>query len=74
MNFNGLALASDERTLPDSLRGYAPVVRGVANTTATVTIKQNGNQIYEKTVSPGAFSITDLYPTSYNGDLDVEIT
>lgn len=74
LNFNGLALASDERTLPDSLRGYAPVVRGVANTTATVTIKQNGNQIYQKTVSPGAFSITDLYPTSYNGDLDVEIT
>ncbi|HGJ5880812.1 MAG TPA: fimbria/pilus outer membrane usher protein [Arsenophonus nasoniae] len=74
LNFNGLALASDERTLPDSLRGYAPVVQGVANTTATVTIKQNGNQIYQKTVSPGAFSITDLYPTSYNGDLDVEIS
>lgn len=74
LNFNGLALASDERTLPDSLRGYAPVVQGVANTTATITIKQNGNQIYQKTVSPGAFSITDLYPTSYNGDLDVEIS
>lgn len=73
LNFNGINLASDERTLPDSQRGYAPVIEGVANTTATVIIKQNGNQIYQRTVPPGFFTINDLYPTSYNGDLEVEI-
>lgn len=60
--------------LPDSVRGYAPVVQGIATTTAKVTILQNGRELYQTTVAPGPFKITDLYPTSYNGDLDVVIT
>lgn len=74
MNYNGLSLATDDRMLPDSMRGYAPVVRGVAITNAKVSVRQNGQEIYQTTVSPGAFEITDLYPTSYSGDLDVEVT
>lgn len=72
--FRGVRLATDDRMLPDSLRGYAPVVRGVANTNAKVTIRQNGVKIYESTVAPGAFEIDDLYPTGYGGDLDVSVT
>ncbi|KAI5929291.1 Spermatogenesis-associated protein 21 [Manis javanica] len=64
----------DDRMLPDSQRGYAPVVRGVANTNARVTITQNGIKLYETTVAPGAFVINDLYPTGYGGDLQVSIT
>jgi outer membrane usher protein len=60
--------------LPDSQRGYAPVVRGVANTNARVTISQNGIRLYETTVAPGAFVISDLYPTGYGGDLQVSVT
>lgn len=71
--FRGVKLASDESMLPQSLRGFAPVVNGIAQTNAIVTIKQNGNVIYQTTVPPGEFSINDLYPTSYSGDLEVTI-
>lgn len=70
----GIRLATDDRMLPDSVRNYAPVVRGVANSNATVTIKQAGNTIFEKVIPPGEFVISDLYATGYNGDLDVTIT
>lgn len=72
--YTGLNLSSDERMLPDSMRGYAPTVRGVARTNARVSIRQNGQEIYQTTVAPGPFEISDLYPTSYNGDLEVEVT
>lgn len=70
----GVQLATDDRMLPDSLRGYAPVVRGVAQTNALVTVRQNGVQIYQTTVAPGPFAINDLYPTGYGGNLDVTVT
>lgn len=73
-SLRGLQLASDDRMLPDSLTGYAPVVRGVAQTNAKVTISQNSYVLRETTVAPGAFEITDLYPTGYGGDLDVTVT
>ncbi|KML46882.1 fimbrial protein [Burkholderia cepacia] len=72
--FRGVQLASDDRMLPDSVRGFAPVVRGVANSNAKVKISQNGLTIYETTVAPGAFEIDDLYPTGYGGDLIVQVT
>jgi outer membrane usher protein len=70
----GVQLATDDRMLPDSLRGYAPVVRGVANTNAKVTVTQNGVQLYQTTVAPGPFVINDLYPTGYGGNLEVTVT
>jgi len=73
-SFRGVRLASDDRMLPDSLSGYAPVVRGVAKTNAKVTVSQGGNILYETTVSPGQFEINDLYSTGYGGDLSVVIT
>lgn len=73
LNFTGISFETDERTYPLSQRGYAPTITGVADTTATVSIMQNGYQIYQVTVPPGQFKIDDLYPTSYNGDLDVEV-
>lgn len=72
--FTGLRVATDERMLPDSLRGYAPVVRGVAQGNARITIRQNGGILYETTVAPGPFAIDDLYPTSGGGDLEVTLT
>ncbi len=70
----GARIYSDDRMLPQSQRGYAPVVRGVAETNARVRVKQNGYIIYETTVAPGPFVLDDLYPTGYGGDLDVEVT
>lgn len=55
------------------MRGFAPTVRGVANSNAQVTIRQNGYVIYQSYVSPGAFEIKDLYATSSSGNLDVTV-
>lgn len=71
--FRGASLASDDRMLPDSIVGYAPTVRGVAETRARVEIRQNDYLIYETTVAPGSFEINDLYATGYGGDLQVSI-
>ena len=71
--FRGAQLASDDDMLPESLRGYAPVVRGIARTNAQVTIRQNGYVIYQTYVSPGSFEITDMYPTGGAGNLNVTI-
>lgn len=72
--FRGVKLATDERMWPDSMRGYAPTVRGVAQTNAKVVIRQAGYVIYETSVAPGPFSIDDLYATGYGGDLEVTVT
>ncbi|WP_434638743.1 fimbria/pilus outer membrane usher protein [Klebsiella sp. I138] len=72
--FRGVELVSDDRMLPQSRRGYAPEIRGIARTNARVTVRQNSRVIYETTVPPGAFVIDDLYPTGYGGNLDVSVT
>jgi outer membrane usher protein len=70
----GVGIVSDPRMLPASQRGYAPVIRGVAESNAQVTIRQSGYVIHSTTVAPGAFQIDDLYPTGYGSDLEVTIT
>jgi hypothetical protein len=72
--FRGVQLMSDDEMLPDSQRGFAPTIRGVAHSNAKVTVSQHGYVIYETFVSPGAFAISDLYPTSQSGDLEVKVT
>ncbi|WP_380183016.1 fimbria/pilus outer membrane usher protein [Kalamiella sp. sgz302252] len=73
VSFRGALLASDDDMLPESLKGYSPVVRGIARSNAQVTIRQNGYIIYQSYVAPGAFEIRDLYPTASSGDLYVTI-
>lgn len=70
----GIQIATDDRMQPQSLRGYAPTVRGVADSNAKVVVRQNGMQIYQTTVAPGPFVIDDLYATGYGGDLEVSVT
>jgi len=72
--FQGVRIDSDERMLPDSQRGFAPIVRGIANSNAMVSITQLGQEIYQTNVPPGPFVIDDLYPTGIGGDLTVTIT
>ncbi|MGN4113088.1 fimbria/pilus outer membrane usher protein, partial [Burkholderia gladioli] len=67
-------IASDERMYPESQRGYAPTIHGIANSNALVQVRQNGNIIYSTNVATGPFEINDLYPTGYGGDLDVVVT
>ncbi|CAM4380323.1 MAG: Outer membrane usher protein HtrE [Legionellaceae bacterium] len=72
-NFRGIQLTSDDRMLPQSQLGYAPVIQGIANSNAKISIKQNGNLIYETLVPPGEFKIDNLY-AGYGGDLMVSVT
>ncbi|CNK64680.1 fimbria/pilus outer membrane usher protein [Yersinia alsatica] len=73
MSFRGAKMATDQRMWPESMRGFAPEVRGVASTNARVIIRQNGREIYETNVAPGPFVINDLYSTTSQGDLNVEV-
>ncbi|HCS0352074.1 TPA: fimbria/pilus outer membrane usher protein, partial [Salmonella enterica subsp. enterica serovar Typhi] len=73
VQMRGVQLTSDEEMLPDSQRGFAPVIRGIAKSNAEVTVEQNNYVIYRTFVQPGAFEINDLYPTSNSGDLTVTI-
>ncbi|MBY8610507.1 fimbrial biogenesis outer membrane usher protein [Burkholderia arboris] len=74
VGFRGVQIASDERMYPESQRGYAPTIHGIANSNALVQVRQNGNIIYSANVATGPFEINDLYPTGYGGDLDVVVT
>lgn len=72
--FTGAQLASDDEMLPESQRGYAPVVRGIARgNSALVIIRQNGYIIYQSTVPAGPFAITDIFPSGGSGDLYVTV-
>lgn len=73
INFHGAQLASDDNMLPDSQKGFAPVIHGIARGTAQVSIRQNGYEIYQSTVPPGPFTINDLYAAGNGGDLQVTI-
>lgn len=71
--FRGVQLYSDDNMLPDSMRGFAPIVRGIARSNSQVTIRQNGSIIWQSYVPPGPFVIDDLYPTSSSGELEITI-
>ncbi|WP_456311015.1 fimbria/pilus outer membrane usher protein [Serratia proteamaculans] len=73
IGFKGIQLETDDNMYPETMRGFAPVVRGIAGSNAQVTVRQNGYNIYQTNVAPGAFEITDLFPVYSSGDLEVSI-
>ncbi|MDP0612597.1 fimbria/pilus outer membrane usher protein, partial [Klebsiella pneumoniae] len=52
---------------------YAPEIRGVAQSNALVTVRQNGSIIYQTSVPPGPFILNDVYPSGYGNDLNVTV-
>ncbi|HBM9260666.1 TPA: fimbrial biogenesis outer membrane usher protein [Citrobacter freundii] len=71
-HFTGASLESDDNMLPPDLQGYAPQITGIAQTNAKVTVTQNGRMVYQTTVAPGPFNITDIGDT-FQGQLDVTV-
>ena len=71
--FRGASLATDMNMLPPSGQGFAPIIRGVAQTNALVSIYQNGNLIFQENVPPGEFMFRDIQPTGGSGDFSVII-
>ncbi|WP_323880308.1 fimbria/pilus outer membrane usher protein [Aeromonas caviae] len=73
IGFRGIQVATDDNMYPDSMRGFAPVIRGMAESNAQVYVRQNGYTIYQTNVAPGAFEIDDLLPVYSSGDLEVTV-
>ncbi|MEE9954694.1 fimbrial biogenesis outer membrane usher protein [Enterobacter quasihormaechei] len=73
IQMTGVKLETDTSMLPTGQQGFAPVVRGIANSDAKVTVKQNGYTIYQSNVSPGPFAIRDLSQVASGADLEVTV-
>lgn len=73
ISLRGAKIATDDNMYPDGVTTYAPEIRGIAQSNALVTIKQNDNVIYQTTVSPGPFILNDVYPSGYGNDLNVTV-
>ena len=73
VRFRGVRIWRDMQMLPNSKQNFTPVVRGIAQSNALVTIEQNGFVIYQKEVSPGPFAIDDLQLAGGGADLDVSV-
>jgi outer membrane usher protein len=73
VQFRGFQLGTETAMLASNEVSFAPTIYGIAETNANIEVRQNGNLIYSTSVPPGAFEITDLYPSGSNGDLEVTI-
>lgn len=73
VNLLGASLATDNMMYPDNMISYAPVINGVAETNALVTVYQNNNLIYQTTVAPGPFNLDNIYPSGVGSDLIVTV-
>lgn len=69
----GMGLASEDLMRPDSTLNWAPIIRGVAETNARVTISQDGQTIHQSSVPAGPFSIESVLPANTGGELLVTI-
>ena len=73
VRFLGVTLNKSRQMLPDSENVYMPVISGIATSSATISIYQDGHVIHQVNVPPGPFSIRDLMPTGSRSDLSVEV-
>ncbi|NAC33147.1 PefC/AfrB family outer membrane usher protein, partial [Escherichia coli] len=70
--FYGMALRSERDMRPWEKRGYAPVISGVANSNAKITISQNGYVLSSQVVPAGAYQLKNIAPVS-NGNITVTV-
>lgn len=70
--FYGASLRSDNSMIPWSTRGYAPIISGVANSNARITVAQGGYTLSSQVVPPGEYALKDISPIG-NGDITVTV-
>lgn len=73
VRFKGVRLWRDMQMLPNSQQNFTPVVRGIAQSNALVTVEQNGFVVYQSEVPPGPFAIDNLQLAGGGADLDVTV-
>ncbi|ENE8568884.1 fimbria/pilus outer membrane usher protein [Salmonella enterica] len=71
-SFYGLTLRSDSSMVPWSVRGYAPVISGVAASHARITISQGNYTLSSQVVPPGPYALNNITPIG-NGMLTVTV-
>lgn len=57
VRFTGVRLFRDMQMLPNSKQNFTPLVQGIAQTNALVTIEQNGFVVYQKEVPLAPFPL-----------------
>lgn len=72
IGIKGVHLYNDKRMDPHDGR-YVPVINGVANSNAKITVRQQSRIIYETTVPPCPFALKDYYVAINGADLDVTV-
>lgn len=70
--FYGMAIRSERDMRPWEMRGYAPVISGVVNSNAKITISQNGYILSSQVVPAGAYQLKDISPVS-SGNITVTV-
>ena len=73
VRFRGVRLYRDMQMLPNSKQNFTPIVQGIAQSNALVTVEQNNFVVYQKEVPPGPFSIADLQLAGGGSDLSVSV-
>lgn len=73
IRMRGIMLATEVGMLPNSSQNFVPIIRGVAQTNALVSVYQNGYLVYQENVPPGEFAFNDIQPSAGSGDLLVVI-
>lgn len=73
INLRGIKLITDDSMYLDGVANYTPEIRGIAQSNALVTVRQNNIIIYQTSVSPGQFNLTDVNPSGYGNDLVVTV-
>ncbi|AWV44218.1 hypothetical protein CD201_06345 [Hafnia alvei] len=69
----GIQLSDDLAMQANGDSTLKPIIRGVAETNATVEIRQMNFLLYTEKVPPGPFMLTDINPAGTSGDLEVKI-
>lgn len=72
-SYYGGSVINNREMIKSNLYNYSPIVQGMANSYAEVSIRQNGIIVYKTNVPPGPFYLNDLTLPIYGGDLLVTI-
>lgn len=70
----GIELYDDESMLSNIERSYTPVITGIAQTLARVTVRQFGRIVFERNVPAGPFTFDNLPGLTSGVNLEVTIT
>ena len=73
LSLRGLSLTSNTGMFSAAERNYAPAIVGVAQSNATVVVRQKGYVIATRKVTPGPFMLKDIPASASAGDMQVTV-